>query len=333
MLPSQRFLAVALLAASVACLAAWCMAGEPDPGSAATDAKPKFHIIGYLPDYRVAAFDLDVARRLTDLVYFSAQVDPAGGLKLGGSAAEHIQKLREIKAKDHVALSLCVGGWNRSTGFAELAVSPQARSNFAATLVKFCLDNKFDGVDLDWEHPTNESENRDYATLLAEVRNAFAPHRLKLTIALAGWQGLPPDAFQSVDRVHLMAYDAEGKHATYEFAEAEVARMMKRGVPAEKICLGLPFYGRGMKDRARELAYAQIVKQFQPRPDVDEVIEVDVYFNGMATIERKTEFALSKKLAGVMIWEIGQDINDERSLLRSVKRAVAAGKEKGSGPP
>jgi hypothetical protein len=32
-----------------------------------------------------------------------------------------------------------------------------------------------------------------------------------------------------------------------------------------------------------------------------------VYFNGARTIERKTKVALQRKLAGVMIWELGQD--------------------------
>jgi GH18 family chitinase len=43
-----------------------------------------------------------------------------------------------------------------------------------------------------------------------------------------------------------------------------------------------------------------------------------VYYNGIATIKQKTEFAKREGLGGVMIWEISQDVNDERSLLKSI---------------
>jgi GH18 family chitinase len=42
----------------------------------------------------------------------------------------------------------------------------------------------------------------------------------------------------------------------------------------------------------------------------------------MATIEKKTEYALSQKLAGIMIWEVGQDTNDHTSLLKVIHKTV-----------
>jgi len=50
-----------------------------------------------------------------------------------------------------------------------------------------------------------------------------------------------------------------------------------------------------------------------------------VYYNGINTIKQKTQFALKEKMAGVMIWEISQDLNDDRSLLKAINQA--AGKE------
>ena len=68
------------------------------------------------------------------------------------------------------------------------------------------------------------------------------------------------------------------------------------------------------------MTYAQIVREFKPQPEVDEVD--GIYFNGINSVERKTKFALSSKLAGVMAWEIGQDTSDESSLLRAVNRVA-----------
>jgi chitinase len=305
------------------CCSQLAFTDDQPPNAGAKSTTPKFHVVGYLPEYRIADIDVEVGQYLSDLVCFSARAGPEGDLNLKGIKPEHIQKLTAIKERHPVALLLCVGGWNRSGGFPELAASPAAREKFTAALVEFCRANQFDGVDLDWEHPASETEYRDYATLLAETRKAFEPRHLQLTIAVAGWQVLPAEAIQAADRIHLMAYDAEGKHSTCEFAEADVGRLIKHGVPPGKICLGLPFYGRDVKDRSRELTYSQIVKKFEPDADVDEVD--GVYFNGATTIERKTKFALAAKLGGVMAWEIGQDATGERSLLRAIKRATGAG--------
>ena len=51
------------------------------------------------------------------------------------------------------------------------------------------------------------------------------------------------EAIGAIDVVHLMAYDAQGKHSTLEFAKSDIDRLVKKGVPLEKICLGVPFYG------------------------------------------------------------------------------------------
>jgi GH18 family chitinase len=45
----------------------------------------------------------------------------------------------------------------------------------------------------------------------------------------------------------------------------------------------------------------------------------------VATIKQKTELAKREGLAGVMIWEISQDTQDDRSLLKAINEA--AGKE------
>jgi chitinase len=317
-----RILVLVTIAVLIGCQVWPVIADEQQQPQARRRSDVKFHIVGYLPEYRIADFDLERAESLTDLVCFSAKADPAGDLNLGRLTPAHLQKLKLLKDNKDVALHLCVGGWERSEGFPRLAAAPKAREKFAESLVRFCLDNKFDGVDLDWEHPQNETEHRDYAALLTVVKESFQPHGLQLTIAVAGWQALPAEAIEAVDRVHLMAYDANGRHSTFDFAEADVARLMKRGVPAEKICLGLPFYGRELQDRSKVMTYAEIVKKFQPAGDVDEVN--GLYFNGPATIERKTKFALSNKLGGVMIWEIGQDVPGERSLLRTINRAASS---------
>lgn len=288
---------------------------------AASAEEPAFHIVGYLPHYRLADFDAAEAQYVTDLVYFSAEPAADGTLKPGPLDAKGLKKLQSIKARHQVRLSLCVGGWGRSAAFAAIAGSPDARRRFTAEAMRFCQENQFDGIDLDWEHPANEAERDDYGRLIVELRSGCRPLGLLVTAAIADWQTLPAAAISEVDRIHLMAYDARGRHATYAYAVSAVERVVKAGVPKAKICLGVPFYGRRIDDSNQALSYAEIVRRYQPPPANDEAD--GIYFNGINTIRRKVAFARDEGLAGMMIWELGQDAGGDASLLRGLHRAAS----------
>lgn len=296
------------------------------PGSwspvGAEPPRDKFQVVAYLPDYRVA--DLDPARAgpVTDLIFFSIEPKATGALDLTRLTAASLKKLQEIKKLHKNRLLITVGGWERSKGFAPLAASKEARARFAADLMRFCVENQFDGVDLDWEHPKDRTEEGNYAQLVAELKQVFQPKQLLLTLTLAAWQDPGVVAYQAMDRLHLMAYDhAEARHATLEQSQADLAVFLKRGVSPRKICLGLPFYGRGLKNHDQVLTYQELVRKHQPGPEIDEA--AGVYFNGIRTIQRKTRLAMEKELGGVMVWELGQDATGENSLMRAIRQVLA----------
>ena len=60
------------------------------------------------------------------------------------------------------------------------------------------------------------------------------------------------------------------------------------------------------------------------RPDVNEVD--GIYFNGPNMIEQKTKLALTRKLAGIMIWELGQDAAGDSKLLPAIRKTIDADK-------
>jgi chitinase len=282
----------------------------------AAEEERDFHVVGYLPEYRLSTFDPEQARYVTDLVYFSVEPTLDGDFKRDHVRGGALAKLHAIKAKHRLTLLLCVGGWEHSAGFAQLTASEKARRAFVTNLVKFCRENQFDGVDLDWEHPADDVQRENYGKLMVELKK----EGLFVTVAIADWQVLPAAAIEAIDRVHLMAYDAPQRHSTYEYAVSAVARLIKMGVPAGKICLGVPFYGRQIDGSGKSLTYDQIVQEHNPPPTSDEVD--GIYFNGPETIRRKTRFAVDENLGGVMIWELGQDAPGERSLLRAIERAT-----------
>jgi GH18 family chitinase len=134
-----------------------------------------------------------------------------------------------------------------------------------------------------------------------------------------------PVAIDAVDAFHLMSYDGEGPHSTFEMAKSDVQRLIDQGVPQAKIRLGLPFYGRGVTNRNEVKTYAEIVAA-QSRPlNLEKLNSNDfngISFNGPAMIRSKTEWARNQKLNGVMIWEIGQDATGDDSLLKVILKTL-----------
>jgi GH18 family chitinase len=156
--------------------------------------------------------------------------------------------------------------------------------------------------------------------LLINLREAFAPHGLKLSVTIAPWQTITPEGVQAVDWVQLMAYDHAGPHSTFDHAKAAIATARQSGIPAAQLVLGLPFYGRDPSRRERTLAYREILARHAPGPDVNEAD--GLFFNGPGLIRNKTAFARQLGLAGVMVWELGQDAPPPHSLLQVIHDAA-----------
>ena len=288
------------------------MAQEPNRVSS------EFRIVGYLPDYR--PLDADAARQLTDLILFSAEPSASGELNMQRLSKIDWAELLQLKTQQRLRLILCVGGWERSKHFASVAGSPELRGKFVNSALQLCLNRRLDGIDIDWEHPHDAAEQTAYALLLRDLKAAFEPLGLTVSITMAAWQVVPRSAFDSVNWVQVMAYDHPERHSTLEGAQADVQKLIDAGAPVQKITLGLPFYGRGIADHNRTMTYQEIIAKHRPAAAIDEVD--GVYFNGAETIARKTRYAKQSRLAGVMVWELGQDSPGEQSLLRVIRAAA-----------
>ncbi len=278
-----------------------------------------FRIAGYMPDYRLAAFDPSSIDGLTDLILFSAELSQDGTLDLTRLKNCPWSRLLRFKTQRRVRLILTVGGWERSQHFGSIALVPAKREKCVKSLVRFALDHRLDGIDLDWEHPKNRDEEEAYGQLLQELHAAFEPYGLTLSVTIAPWQRLSAKALSAVDHVQIMAYDYDGKHSTYEQVESDLKRLIDAGMPAKKIILGLPFYGRNIKTR-KAISYADVVAQHSPNRDVNQVGQV--YFNGPRMMEKKVELAIRSKLGGVMVWELGQDAAGEHALLFVIRNTA-----------
>ena len=88
-----------------------------------------------------------------------------------------IYKLK--KEHRHLKVLLSIGGWTYSPSFHPIVVSPQLRSKFVASAVRLLEDHGLDGLDVDYEYPSNEAQARGYLDLLRELRAALDHHAQK----------------------------------------------------------------------------------------------------------------------------------------------------------
>ncbi|KAK5624758.1 hypothetical protein RRF57_000476 [Xylaria bambusicola] len=98
---------------------------------------------------------------------------------------------------------LSVGGGQYSHKFAAATSTEMRRQTFAKSAVKLVTDWGFDGIDIDWEYPTNEVEKERLVKLVAACRAAFdrysfhnhVAYRFLVTVASpAGPSNLLPEA-------------------------------------------------------------------------------------------------------------------------------------------
>ena len=312
-------------------------------------------VAAYYPYYYVDILPVSQIRfdQLTDIIFFSAYPNEDGTLnadRLNQEDPNAMVDLVQAANDNNVKVWLCVGG--SSTGseyFHTVVTSPFKRAILIEQLMQFSLVNGFEGIDLDWEPITAPF---GYATFIRDLKAEMVPHGLELSVDVyAGSNGLNADAFDSVDWLHVMAYDMyeESPHSTYEDALAGLEFWENAGFPRSKMILGLPFFGREVVADAETqsspyYAYKEIVSDYLSLPVDPDIDAVDpdtgevypdstdevgvINFDGINTIKDKTRYVLENGYGGVMFWELTNYTVDDTSLLTAINEEFQA-----SSPP
>lgn len=273
----------------------------------------------------------------------------------------------------HLKTLISVGGWTWSERFSDVALTEQSRTIFAESCLQFILKYGFDGIDLDWEYPVagGEADNinrpedkQNFTLLLKKIRETLDAQSAKdgktylLTIAAGASSSYAANTQlnliqQYVDYIQLMTYDIHGSWDimtgmnaplyrdpetgfSWEWSVQDTIRLyLNQGVPANKLIMGVPFYGRAYNQVTNSnnglyqsfmgsgsaIGYGVLEANYVNKNGFTRYWEPDSkvpwLFNGSQfisyddaeSIGYKTSFIKGNNLGGAMMWELSQDPN------------------------
>jgi chitinase len=347
--------------------------------------KTKPVVIGYVGGFHglVDTDKIDV-KKLTHINYAFVNIEKGlAFLTNEKTDTTNFKKLNLLKkVNPDLKILISIGGWAWSGRFSDAVLTDSARAGFAKSSVDIIRKYKLDGVDIDWEYPAmpgdsgnvfRPEDKQNFTLMFEAIRKELDilekedGKKKLLTTAVAGWEEFIPHsemgkAQQYLDFVNLMTYDLfsgdtvvhhAGLYATERFktkrsADNGVKAYLGAGVPASKIVLGIPFYGRAFtlgKDSKTILGEMSVSKEYidgytyikdslvnkkgykEYRDETarapylyNEKTRVFIGYDDEKSVSEKCKYVLDNKLAGVMFWEYNSD--PKGYLLNEINRSL-----------
>ncbi len=339
--------------------------------------KPKPIVLAYVGGYRgLIDTDTIAAEKLTHINYAFVDVrQNRAWLHNLATDSTNFRKLNGLKRRNpDLKLLISIGGWSWSENFSDAVLTDTSRAAFVASAVAIVRDYQLDGIDIDWEYPGMKGEDnvfrpedREHFTLLfktlREQLNSLKQQTGKdylVTTAMPGFAEIfthtdMGQAQQYLDYINVMSYDfftvgPQAGHHTNLYASGKVANEMsgdravtlyrQAGVPAEKLVLGVAFYGRAwqLQDADPEHYPRSIVnvergggysfikdslltnpayKRYRDRKAkapylYNARLNRFVSYDDEESVKAKCRYVTKNRLAGVMFWEY---FNDPKTYL------------------
>ncbi|HKD36239.1 MAG TPA: glycoside hydrolase family 18 protein [Pirellulales bacterium] len=296
----------------------------------------------------------------THLCHAFLDADEDGKIRPSKSCPSRQLVVDAHKAGVKVIVSL--GGWGWDKQFTAIVGRQESLDRFNDAVIAIVNEYDYDGVDVDWEYPDNPAKAVGFDKLCRRLRGELGSlgkkkgRRMVETMAASA----NPSTLKSVenstlldtmDWINVMTYDYAGDwssqagHHSPLFAsskqtgtaystELSMKAFVKRGIPASRLAVGLPLYGRtfavsqpyarlnksSRRPAVRGGSYRNIDKLINEKgwvrtwddetknpwaiaPDGSAVIAYD----DIESLSVKTEWAMKQSFRGVFFWQISDD--------------------------
>lgn len=272
---------------------------------------------------------------------------------------------RELVKDAHargVKVLLSLGGWGWDKQFAAVAQKPEAEERFFRAVMEMVDAFDYDGIDLDWEYPDTKEEVIGFDRLARRFRKALDELGAKKNRAMLQTMAASANVetlrwlsnellLETLDWVNIMTYDMAGEWTDYaghhsplfaspkqpgnpRSAEISMRYLLDRGMPAHRLALGIPLYGKGFAVKepyasTKEVKggqrppggnfyrLAQLQREQGWKRHWDEQTKTPwllapdgmavIGYDDVESVAIKTEWAMKLGLRGVFFWEVAAD--------------------------
>ncbi len=175
--------------------------------------------------------------------------------------------------KAGVKVLLSLGGWGWDKQFTAIVSKAEAEDRYVASVMAIVNEYDYDGIDLDWEYPDTKEKvvgfdrlSRRFRTELDALEQKKSRHLFQTMAASANPSTLKwlsnKLLLETMDWINVMTYDFTGDWSAFAghhsplFAsskqpgpahstELTMKYLVDRGMPTNRLAVGLPLYGKG----------------------------------------------------------------------------------------
>ncbi|KAM5256079.1 chitinase-3-like protein 2 [Ctenodactylus gundi] len=283
------------------------------------------------------------------------------------------QTINSLKAKNaKLKILLSIGGYLfGSKGFQHIVQSSASRMEFIDSVIPLLRNYNFDGLDISWIYP-DRKDNSHFTELIHELADAFqkdsvksSKARLLLTAGVSAGRQMVDNSYQirklaeDLDFINLLSFDfhgpwekplvtghnsplgkgqKDGGTSSYYNVEYAVKYWIYKGMPAEKVVMGIPAYGRSFTLASADTAVGApasgpgVAGPITKSPGILAFYEICPFLQGakitrlqdqqvpyavkgnqwvgyddVESVKTKVQFLKNLNLGGAMIWSIDLD--------------------------
>jgi len=294
-----------------------------------------FQVVGYLKgdvdswDTRIEGIDLS---KLTCIIFSFVNPNSQGDFVFTqGQETKLISAITKAR-NNNLKVYLSFAGGSAPSYWDDL-IKPANRAYTISNLRKLTTTYGIDGLDVDLE---NARVTTDYSGFVIQLSDTLQVYSKSLTAALTRYTSptISDSALGRYDFVNIMSYDHTGPwnsndvgpHSSYADFLVDYNYYIGRGIAPSKIIMGVPFYAYGFNGVSpTSLIYSDLIATYSGADTTNVYYPSSggvYYYDGLPAITQKTNFAINNNIAGLMIWEVAYDTNDDNSLLKCIDDIV-----------